>query len=464
MSLNHYLDAHFDRALQELLAFLRIPSVSARPEHAEDVRRCADFVAERLRGADVHWVEVLETAGHPVVYGERRSSRADAPTVLIYGHYDVQPVDPLNLWVSPPFEPWIAEDATLGRRVVARGASDDKGQVYCPIKAVEAHLSVHNDLPVHVKFLIEGEEEIGSPSLPAFFEQERERLAADWIALSDTAMVRPGQPTITYALRGLSYLQLNVRGPSRDVHSGVYGGAIANPLQVLCELVAALKGPDGRVAVPGFYDAVRDLDEAERARIALSAFDEAAWLAECGAPKLTGEPGFSTMERIGARPSLDLCGIWGGYTGEGAKTVLPSEAFAKLSARLVPDQQPADIAAKLRAHLEALVPDTVTLEVEVMKGGDPVLTDPNSDGVRAFSRALERAFGVPAVLARNGGSIPIAADLMRVLGAPCVFAGFGQDDDRIHSPNEKFELENFRKGIAAWAYFLEELADPPATD
>lgn len=450
--LQSWLEANRERHLEELKALLRIPSVSARAEHAGDVRRCAEFVAERLRGAGLENVEIHETEGHPIVYGDWLHAGEDRPTLVVYGHYDVQPVEPLELWEHGPFDPVVKEG-----RIIARGAADDKGQFYCHIKGVEAHLARTGKLPVNVRFLIEGEEEVGSAHLATFLEAQREKLRGDAIIISDTAMISSELPSITCGLRGLVYLQVEVTGPSHDLHSGVFGGSIENPLYALCAMLASLKDAEGRITIPGFYDAVRTLSDEERAAIAAIPFDESAWLRETGAPKLHGEPGFSTLERTGARPTLDLCGIWGGYTGEGSKTVLPSRAYAKVSCRLVPDQDPAVLTELVARHLESIAPDTVTVRVERMHGGAPVLTDVNSPWVQGACRALERAFGRAPVFMREGGSIPIVADFQQILGMDSVMMGFGLNDDRIHSPNEKFELEHYYRGIAASAYLWDEL-------
>lgn len=453
-TLDAYLQEHQQRHLEELIELLRIPSVSTDAAHAGDVARCAEVVASRLREAGLEGVTLHPTPRHPIVYGHWLHAGPDAPTVLVYGHYDVQPPDPLELWDSPPFEPVVDTERGV---IVARGASDDKGQFYCHIKGLQARLALDGKLPVNVKVLIEGEEEIGSPSLAPFLEAHREMLRADAVVISDTGMLRPGEPCITYALRGLAYLELEVSGPTRDLHSGMFGGGIANPIQTLCHLVAQLKDAEGRIAIPGFYDDVRPLDDDERTALAEVPFEDADFLAETGAPQLDGEAGYTTYERITARPTLDLCGIWGGFTGQGAKTVLPSKATAKISMRLVPNQDPEVISALVQRHLESIAPPTVRIRVTSMHGGHAALTPRDHPVVEAAVRALAKTFGRKTTFIRAGGSIPIVADFENILGAPAVMMGLGLADDRIHSPNEKFNLDHFYKGIAASAYLWGEL-------
>jgi acetylornithine deacetylase/succinyl-diaminopimelate desuccinylase-like protein len=452
-SLLDYLEANRDRYLEELLALLRIPSVSTDPAHTGDVARCAQAVAARLSEAGLENVQTFPTARHPILYADWLHAGADAPTVLVYGHYDVQPPDPLHLWRSGPFEPVIE-----GGKLIARGASDDKGQFYCHVKGVEAHLKRAGSLPVNVKFLIEGEEEIGSPNLAPFIAAHRDLLAASAVIISDTHMIGPDSPAITYGLRGLAYIEVHAEGPSHDLHSGNYGGGIENPLLALCALVSSLKDADGRITIPGFYDDAIPLTDDERAMMAALPFDDAAWLASTGAPKLHGEPGFTTLERITARPTLDLCGMWGGFQGDGAKTVLPSKAGVKLSMRLVPGQDPEKITQLVIDHIERSAPATVRVKAVNLHGGDPVLVPRDNPSVQAACRAYERAFQKAPVFMRSGGSIPVVASFLKLLNAPSVLMGFGLSDDLIHSPNEKLDLSNYFRGITASACLWEELA------
>ncbi|MBI3968066.1 MAG: dipeptidase [Chloroflexi bacterium] len=449
-----YLESNRKRFLEELFELLRIPSVSADSTKADEVRRCAEMVAQLLDSAGLERVEVLPTPGHPVVYGEWLSAPGQ-PTVLIYGHYDVQPADPVELWTSPPFEPTI-RDGDL----YARGSMDDKGQLLIHVKAVEAHLRTNGRLPVNVKFLIEGEEEVGSAHLDEFIAANRDLLKADVAVISDTAMFKAGVPSLCYGLRGLTYLQVEVVGPKSDLHSGSFGGSVLNPIQALCELIAGLKDQAGRITVSGFYDQVRPLTEEERAEFGRLPFDEAEFRSETGVPALYGEAGFTTLERLWARPTLELNGIWGGYTGEGAKTVLPAKAAAKISCRLVPDQDPQQITELLRRHLEASCPPGVTLSIAPLHGGKPSLTPIDHPAVRAAARAVERGFGKRAVFQREGGSIPVVATLDELLGLPTVLMGIGLPNGNAHAPDERLHLDNFYGGLLSAAYLLEELAAP----
>ncbi|MDQ3460811.1 MAG: dipeptidase [Deinococcota bacterium] len=450
-ALGDYLRAQRARHLDELFAFLRIPSVSADPGHRADARAAADFLADefgRLGGQ----VALLETPGHPAVFASFGAAPG-APTVLVYGHYDVQPPEPLDLWRSPPFAP-VLEDGLI----VARGASDDKGQLFAHVKALEALLATEGRPPVNLKFLIEGEEEIGSPNLAPLIERERERLAADVVLISDGAMMAPDTPTITYGLKGLCYLELRVRGAAHDLHSGAYGGGVPNAVGALCTIIAALKDAGGRVAVPGFYDDVLELSPGERERMAALAFDEAAFREEAGLTATPGEAGTSLLERLWARPTLDVNGIAGGFQGEGAKTVIPAVAMAKLSCRLVPDQDPERVADLLAAHIGGLAPEGVSVEVVKLHGGKPVLTPLDSPALRAVSAANERVFGKPTVFARSGGTIPVVSDFQVLLGAEVILLGLGLESDRAHSPNEKFDLVNYYRGIELGAEVLRALA------
>lgn len=443
-----YVRRNRDRFLEELKDFLRIPSVSTDPAHRPDVERAARWVAERLRAAGVDHVEILPTAGHPVVYGEARSPHPEAPTVLVYGHYDVQPPDPLDLWTSGPFEPTVR-----GENLYARGASDMKGQVMAAIAAFEA-VARSGPLPAHVKFLIEGEEEIGSPHLPAFIQAHRDRLACTVSLNPDSGMIAPDTPTITYGLRGLAYFELRVYGPSHDLHSGLYGGVVHNPAQALCELIAGMHDAEGRVTLPGFYDRVRPLTEEERAELARLPVDNRFYLEQTGAPALWGEAGYTPVERIGARPTLEINGLLSGFTGPGAKTVLPAEARAKISMRLVPDQDPEEVYQQLLRYLEERAPKTVRWEVIRMAGVRAVLTDRNHPAVQALRRALETVWGRPPVFKREGGTVPIVTQLKEMLGVESVLTGFGLPDDNLHAPNEKLHLPTWSRGLEALVHFF----------
>jgi acetylornithine deacetylase/succinyl-diaminopimelate desuccinylase-like protein len=405
--------------------------------------------AEALAGLEN--VEIIPTPHHPLVYADWLHA-GDAPTVLIYGHYDVQPAEPLELWESPPFEPTVRDDY-----LYARGSSDDKGQVYIHVKAVEAILKCYGRLPVNVKFIVEGEEEIGGESLSHFIPQNKAKLAADVALVSDTAMVSAQQPAIVYGLRGLCYAFIDITGPKRDLHSGSFGGGINNPLNVLAHIIAKLKDEDGRILIPGFYDAVRPLTDQERDILAQFPLDEAAWLAETGAPEPWGEPEFTLVERLGARPTLDVHGIIGGYTGAGAKTVLPSKVHAKVSMRLVPDQDPEEIGRLLKAYIAELAPPSVTVEVTVGHGAPASITDFNIPAMQAAAQAYATAFGQEPVFMREGGSIPVVSAFQGDLGVETVLMGFGLPSDQIHAPNERFYLPNFYRGIETSIHFLQNL-------
>ncbi|MEX2400877.1 MAG: dipeptidase, partial [Rhodothermales bacterium] len=433
-------DADF---VEELKALLRIPSISTDPSYRADVRRAAEWIAEHLRAIGLRDVGLHDTPGHPIVTADRHEDDA-LPTVLVYGHYDVQPPDPLDLWTTPPFEPTERDG-----KLYARGASDDKGQLFIHVKAAEAYLKTAGRLPVNLKFIIEGEEETGSANLRPFMETHRDLLAADVALISDTSMFAEGVPSITYGLRGMAYVEITLTGPNRDLHSGVYGGAVENPVNVLGRLIASLHDEHHRIAIPGFYDAVRDLTEEERRAMRELPFDEAAWLASVGLDAARTERGYTPLEAVWARPALDVNGIWGGYQGEGAKTVLPSTAGAKISMRLVPDQRPREAAALLREHLEGLTPDTVTLTFRELHGGMPMVVDRDIPPMQAASRALADVFDREPAFIREGGSIPVVAEFKEVLGIETVLMGFGLNADAIHSPNESFGLDRFRNGIQA---------------
>ena len=443
-----FTEAHRADLLVELSDFLAIPSVSTAPERREDTRRAALFLVDKL-GPLGFQTQVFDTPGHPIVYAERRVSES-APTVLIYGHYDVQPPEPLELWTTPPFEPTVRDG-----NLYARGASDDKGQVYAHIKGVEALLEGTGTLPVNVKFLIEGEEEIGSPNLVPFIEAHTDLLRADIVLISDGAMAAPETPTITYGLKGLAYIEVHVRGAAMDLHSGAFGGGAPNPINGLAKMIAALHDDEGRVAVPGFYDAVIDITPEEREVFGRAPFDETALAEELGVSALPGEAGYTVLERLWARPTLDCNGIGGGFQGEGSKTVIASEAMAKISCRLVPNQTPKEITKKLGDYLRSIVPEGLSVEVIDLHGGDGALTPLTSSAVQAAGRALEKVYGKETVFARTGGTIPVASTFQKTLGADVVFVGLGLESDRAHSPNEKFDLVNYYRGIEVSAALLE---------
>ncbi len=451
--LKGYLAQNKDRYLNELKDLLSIPSVSTSAEHEGDVRRAANWVHDQFvsMGLEAH---IHETERHPVVYAQWLDAGPDAPTVLVYGHYDVQPPDPLDLWETGPFEPTVRDG-----KIFARGATDDKGQFFAHLKAAEAHMKVRGKLPVNLKFLIEGEEEIGSPNLAPYIKAHKDQLAADVVVISDTSMFAEGVPAIVYGLRGLTYFEITVEGPDHDLHSGLYGGAVANPINSLCQIIAGLKDENGKITIPGFYDEVRELTDAEREAWKKLPFDEEGFQSSIGAEALVGEEGFTTLERRWGRPTLDCNGIIGGFTGQGAKTVLPSKATAKFSCRLVPDQEPEVITARIEAHLKASVPEGTRLTVTPMHGGQPVIVNTDSPAVQAARQALSDAFGAEAVFIRGGGSIPVVADFSNILGVPTVLMGFGLPDDRLHSPNEKYNLTSFYGGIKAATLFLDHVAN-----
>ena len=451
-ALDQYLQQNQAKFLDQLKAALRIPSVSAQPQFKGDVRKCAEHIAAHLKSIGMTHAEVVTTPGHPVVYAEWLGAPGK-PTALLYGHYDVQPPEPLELWESPPFEP-VEKDGKL----IARGACDDKGQIYMHFSAIEAHLAVNKALPVNLKLVIEGEEEAGSESLEGFLRDWHDRLKADVILVSDTGMLSPDQPALTYALRGILYTQIEVVGPTRDLHSGVFGGAVQNPANALANIITALKDAEGRISVPGFYDKVRELSESEKAAYAAMPFDEKAFIAEAGSPMGWGEKGRSTLERIWSRPTLDVNGMWSGYTGEGSKTVLPSFAAAKVSCRLVPDQDPEALFEAFAAHVKSLAPPTVTVTVKNLHGAQPWITAPDHPMIQAAVRALGRAWTKKPALIREGGSIPVMATFQKTLGLPCILMGFGLTDDQVHAPNEKFSLTSFHGGTRSCAYLYEELA------
>jgi acetylornithine deacetylase/succinyl-diaminopimelate desuccinylase-like protein len=450
-SIARYLKRQLRRHLNELKELLAIPSISTDSSRASDVRRAAGWVRRRLGDAGCTRAEIHQTPRHPIVYGEWLGA-PERPTMLVYGHYDVQPVDPLELWRTAPFRP-----TERNGRLYARGASDDKGQVMTHVNALEAHLS-NGNCPLNVKFLIEGEEEIGSPNLHGFIARHRKKLACDAVVVSDTAMLGPDLPSICYGLRGLTYLELRVRGTTRDLHSGSFGGSVINPANALVKLLGSLKDARGRINVPGFYENVRRITAAERRRLASLPHSDRRFSQSFGAPSLFGEAGFSTLERIWCRPTLDINGIWGGFSGEGAKTVIPAEASAKISMRLVPDQTDREIVRKVTRHLKRIAPRSVEVSVRSLHGADPWLTSPEHPSLQAAGRALRRAFGRKALFVREGGSIPIVASFEATLKVPTLLLGFGLHDDNLHAPNEKMDLSNFFRGIETSAYLMEELS------
>ncbi len=442
-----------ERFLEELQDFLRIPSISTDPAHQVDMQRAAEWTASQLRKLGFQKVQIFATQGHPVVYGEWLQAGSDAPTMLVYGHYDVQPPDPLELWESKPFQPSVR-----GEYLFARGATDMKGQVMAALKALEA-VAQSGSMPVNVKILVEGEEEIGSPSLMDFIKNHHELLRCDFALNPDAGILAPDTPTITYALRGLAYFELRVTGPDHDLHSGMFGGAVHNPAQALCEIISGMHDAQGRVTLPGFYDRVRPLDEEERAELRRLPVGDEFYLKETGAPALWGEAGYTTIERLGARPTLEVCGLLSGYTGEGSKTVLPSRAMAKISCRLVPDQDPDEVHAQMLEYLRQHAPSTVRWELIKMAGGPAAISDRDSPWVRAMARALEAVWGKRPVFRREGGSVPVVTLFKELLGVESVNVGFSLPGDNLHSPNEKIHLPTWYNGIDALVHFFYNLGN-----
>jgi len=446
-----YIESNKEQFKEELFDFLRIPSVSTDSSHKDDVKEAAKFLINKLESLDLDRVELFETEGNPIVYGELNTDES-RPTVLVYGHYDVQPPDPEELWETPPFEPTVRDGD-----IYARGASDDKGQSFTHVKALEAYLKSGNDFPVNIKYIFEGEEEIGSPSLVPFIEEHKDLLDCDMVLISDTAMFAKDTPSITYGLRGLTYMEIELIGPNRDLHSGVYGGAVENPANALCEIIAKLKDENGVIQIPGFYDNVEKLSDKDREAYQKLPFDKEEYKEKLGLKALKGEKGYTTLERASARPTLDVNGLWSGYQGEGAKTVLPSKAGAKVSMRLVPNQDPKRIAKLFREYVESLADDAVTLTITEHHGGHPAITDLSFYGLQAAAEAFKEIYNKEPLFAREGGSIPIVADFQKVLGAQSILMGFGLNSDAIHSPNEKFSLKDFYRGIKTSAKFFELL-------
>ena len=447
-----YQETHKERFLNELFDLLRIPSVSAKSEHKADMLTCAEAVKDRLLEAGADTVSIYPTEGHPIVYGEKIIDPAK-PTVLVYGHYDVQPAEPLELWNSGPFEPTVVDG-----KIYARGSCDDKGQLYMHIKALEILVQT-NTLQSNIKFCIEGEEEVGSPNLGKFVAANTALLKADCVLISDSAMISMDTPSLDIGMRGLSYIEVEVTGPNRDLHSGVYGGAVANPITILAKMIASLHDENNHISIPGFYDEVAVATPEERELMASAPFDENEYKQDLGVEELWGEAGYSSNERTGIRPTIEINGIWGGYTGEGAKTVLPSKAFAKISARLVPNQSSQKITDILIEHLQKIAPPSVTVKATLHHGGEPYSTPIDSCAYKAASKAMETTFGKTPIPVRGGGSIPICALFEKELGIKIVFMGFGLDSDNLHSPNEKFNIKNFYKGIETIPWFHKYFAE-----
>ena len=453
-----YIDTHKEQFLNELIELLKIPSVSADPKYKKDVADAAEFLKVKFEDLDVDRVEIIPTKGHPVVYAEKIIDKS-LPTILVYGHYDVQPADPIELWESGPFEPVIKPTKIHPEGAIfARGACDDKGQMYMHLKAFEAMVKT-NSLPCNAKFIIEGEEEVGSENLETFIKENIEMLAADIILVSDTGMIAKDVPSVTTGLRGLSYVEVAVTGPNRDLHSGLYGGAVANPINILTKMIASLQGENNHIVIPGFYDDVLEISQEERNEMARAPFSENDYCEAIDIRETAGEKGFSTLERATIRPTLDVNGIWGGYIGEGAKTVLPSQAFAKISMRLVPNQDPNKITKLFQDHFESIAPKSVRVKVTPHHGGEPALTPIDSFAYKAASQAMEESFGKKPIPMRSGGSIPIISMFEKVLGTKTILMGFGLDSDAIHSPNEHYGLFNYYKGIETIPLFYKYFAN-----
>jgi acetylornithine deacetylase/succinyl-diaminopimelate desuccinylase-like protein len=447
-----FIDSNRKRFVSDLVEWVRIPAISAAPEHAKDVVKNAEWLMKHLAATKPDRVELWPTEGHPAVFAEWMHAPGK-PTLLIYGHHDVQPVEPLGEWISPPFEATERDG-----RLYGRGTVDDKGQVLIHAAAIEAFVKANGKLPINVKLIVEGEEEIGSKNLDALLRAKSKELTADYVCVSDTAMFGRGIPSLCVGLRGLAYLQVDVEGPSQDLHSGSFGGGVANPVNVLAKMIGALHDDGGRITVPGFYDKVVELTKEERAEIASLPFDEPGWLASTGAPAVSGEKGYSTLERVWTRPTLDANGIGGGYQGEGAKTIIPARASAKISCRLVPHQEPEEISRLVAEHLQRLAPPGVRVTVKMLHGGRPYLAPTSHPVFDLAKRAFSRAFGKPTVFIREGGSIPFVRTIADVTGKPCLLMGFGQPDENAHAPNEWLDLENFHLGVKSAAFLYEELA------
>jgi len=447
-----YIERNRERYLEELNEFLKIPSISTDPKNREDVVEAAEFVARQLKASGMEKVEISATEGHPIVFGEQITD-PDQPTVLVYGHYDVQPVDPIELWESGPFEPTVRQG-----ELYARGAADDKGQLFIHFKSAEAFVKTGQRLPVNIKYLIEGEEEIGSPHLDQFIEENQELLGADVAMVSDTAMFARGVPSICYALRGLAYFQLDLEGASTDLHSGSFGGAVVNPAFELSKILAQMKDDDDRITIPNFYSQVRDLTDRERQEFSRLPFDKSAYMKDIGIRELPGEKGYSPLERLWTRPTFEVNGLSSGFSGEGAKTVLPARAMAKVSMRLVPDQDPDQISDLFEDYVHSLAPSSVKLKITRMHGGKPWVASLDHPALIATSKAIKKGFGKDPVFQREGGSIPVVATFAELMNLPSVLMGIGLPDENAHAPNEKLNLENFYCGIKSSAHFLDELS------
>ena len=456
--IKEYIEQNKDRFLNELFDLLRIPSISADKDFANDVNKAAEFIKTKMIAAGADHVEICQTAGYPIVYGEKIIDQS-LPTVLVYGHYDVQPAVPLELWDTPPFEPSIRKtEIHPNGAIFARGSCDDKGQMYMHLKAFEMMMKT-NSLPCNVKFMIEGEEEVGSTNLGPFCINNKERLKADVVLISDTSMIANDTPSIDTGLRGLSYVEVEVTGPNRDLHSGVYGGAVANPINVLAKMIASMHDENNHITIPGFYDKVIELSAQERADLNLAPFDIEAYKKDLEISDVWGEKGYTVYEKTGVRPTLDCNGIWGGYIGEGAKTVLPSKAFAKISMRLVPNQVSSEITDLFKNHFESIAPEGIKVVVKPHHGGEPVVTPTDSIAYKAAAKAMETTFGKKPIPTRGGGSIPIVALFEKELGLKSVLMGFGLDSDALHSPNEHYGIENYYKGIETIPYFFKYFAE-----
>ncbi len=448
-----YISENNQRFVDELTEFLRIPSISTNPENKNDVKECASYVEREMKAIGLENVKIYETKGHPIVYGEWLKAGKNKPTILFYGHYDVQPVDPVELWTDPPFSPTIR-----GENIYARGSADDKGQVYIHFKSLQAHLVNNKSLPVNVKVLIEGEEEIGSVNLDTFIEENKELLKCDYVVISDTAMFDHNVPSICYGLRGLAYMQVEVTGPNRDLHSGSFGGAVDNPVNVLAHIICKLKNEKGKILIDGFYDDVLNLSEKERDEYKRLPFDENKYMKDLEVDELFGEEGYTTLERASARPTLDCNGVWGGFQGDGAKTVLPSKAGAKISMRLVPNQEPGKIEKLFTDYVKKIAPKTVKIEVKSLHGGKGAITPIESPAMDAAVIALKKGFGKEPVFTREGGSIPVVNTFQTKLNAPTILLGFGLPDENAHSPDEHLNLNNFYRGILSISHFYNELS------
>jgi acetylornithine deacetylase/succinyl-diaminopimelate desuccinylase-like protein len=448
-----YINRNEKEYVEQLKEFLSIPSISTDPEYKDEVRRCAEYVKDQMKNIGIEDIQIYETPGHPLVYGDWLNAGSDKPTILIYGHYDVQPVDPIDLWTDHPFEPVIRDGS-----IFARGSADDKGQVFIHFKAIESHIKNNGTLPVNIKVLIEGEEEIGSDNLENFINENKDLLKCDYVVISDTAMYDYDMPSICYGLRGLAYMQVEVTGPNRDLHSGSFGGAVDNPIIALAEIICKLKNEKGKILIDGFYDDVVDITDQEREEFKKLPFDEERYKNELEVNELRGEEGYSTIERTGARPTLDCNGIWGGFQGEGAKTVLPSKAGAKISMRLVPNQDPGRIGKLFEEYVKKISPPSVKIKVTDLHGGKPAVTPIDSPAIDAAVTALEKGFRKRPVFVKEGGSIPVVNTFQSILNAPVVLLGFGLPDENAHSPDEHLNLSNFHRGILSIANYFNELS------